>query len=440
MPGIPRGAVTCARYCAAVRILHTSDWHFGRSFHGESLLAEQRQVVERLVDLTSARGIDLVIVAGDLYDRAIPPTDAVQLFDDALVALRATGASVVAITGNHDSPSRVAVADRVLERAGVAVRGGVRRCTDPLRFEPGDGGPPVHVYPVPYLEPSLAGPDLDLLDAAAGEADHRDSRRVGHHDVTAQATALIRRHASAAGPIRTVVVAHTFVDGGAETDSERALSIGSIDRVGLSAFDGFDYVALGHLHPDQSFDNGRIAYSGSPLPYSFSEEGSTKSVRIVEMDAAGRCSTEVLPLGVGRPLRTLTGRIDDLLTNSEYKDAMEARVRVWLTDEELPVDAMSRLQRRFPHAVTLEHRPEGRQAPGGTDVAAAVKAAEHPLELALRFWNDQHGADATGPQRDVLEAAVGAARLDERESLAPTSAQHVLARATGAAAISEGVE
>ena len=365
-------------------------------------------MVDRLVDMTSTRGVDLVVIAGDLYDRAIPPTDAVQLFDDALVALHEAGASVVAITGNHDSPSRVAVADRVLEQAGVAVRGNVARCADPLRLEPDDGGPPVHVYPVPYLEPSLAGPELDRLNVTTGDANQEESRRAGHDKVTGQAAALIRRHASAAGPMRTVVVAHTFVDGGTESDSERALSIGSIDRVGLSAFDGFDYVALGHLHRSQEFDSGRIAYSGSPLPYSFSEEGSTKSVRIVEMDAAGRCSTEVLPLGVGRPLRTLTGRIADLLVNREHDDARKARVRVLLTDEELPSQAMARLQKRFPNAVALEHKPEGRLAPGGTDVAAAVEATEDPLELALQFWKDQHGADASDDQKHVLTKAFSA--------------------------------
>lgn len=388
-----------------MRILHTSDWHLGRSFHGESLLAEQRQVVERLTDVSSDHAIDLVVIAGDLYDRAIPPTDAVRLFDDALVALRETGATVVAIAGNHDAPSRVAVADRVLERAGVTVRGHVGRCIEPLRFNPDDGGPPVSVYPVPYLEPSLAGPELDRLDGAGTRG---RPRRTNHQDVTAQATDLIRRHAAAAGPARTVVVAHTFVDGGQTTDSERDISIGNIDRVGVNAFDGFHYVALGHLHRSQEFDDGRIAYSGSPLPYSFSEEGGIKSVRIVEMDAAGRHSTEVVPLNIGRPLRTLTGRIDDLLGSPQFHAAAAARVRVRLTDDELPVDAMARLQRRFPHAVTLEHKPEGRLAPGGTDVAAAVEAAETPLELALHFWKDQHGAEASDDQQGVLAAAIKA--------------------------------
>lgn len=392
-----------------MRILHTSDWHLGRSFHGESLLYEQAAVVDRLVELASDAQVELVVIAGDLYDRAIPPVDAVTLFGDALARLSDTGAKITAIVGNHDSRSRVAFADRVLERSGVTVRGDVSRCVEPLRLEPDDGGHPVHVYPLPYLEPSLDGPQLDRLNEATGETDQRASRRTGHHDVTAQATALIRQHVSSAGPIRTVVVAHTFVNGGTPSDSERALSVGNTGLVGIEAFDGFDYVALGHLHRSQEFDDGRIAYSGSPLAYSFSEEDDTKSTRLIEMDPGGHCKTEVVPLDVGQSLCTLTGRIDELLVNPAFAEAEAARVRVRLTDDELPLQAMARLQQRFRHAVVLEHTPEGRLAPGGTDVAAAVAAVEDPLTLTLRFWSDQHGRDATQPEQQVMHSAVAAA-------------------------------
>ena len=415
--------MTAPRYSAAVRILHTSDWHLGRRFHGASLKHEQEEVIDRLVDLAAEAQVDLVVIAGDLYDRAIPPAEAVTLFDDALVRLRATRAKIVAIVGNHDSPSRVAVADRVLEQAGVAIRGDVSRCLQPVRIDADDRGPPVLVYPVPYLEPSLAGQVLNELGAMSSEAsdatdpeteaaattDRERTRRASHHDVTAHATALIRRHATAAGATRTIVVAHTFVDGGTTTDSERDLSIGNIDRVGLDVFDGFDYIALGHLHRSQPFDNGRIAYSGSPLAYSFSEEDQTKSVRIVEMDAAGRCSTEIVPLGVGLPLRTLCGRLADLLRDPAFDDAEQARVRFQLTDPELPSQAMKRLQARFRHAVALEHHPEGRMSPGSQDVVGAVENSESPLDLIRRFWADQHGADASDAQEEVLASALAAA-------------------------------
>jgi exonuclease SbcD len=377
----------------------------GRKFHGELLMREQEAAVDRLVDLAFDAEVDLVVIAGDLYDRAIPPADAVGLFDDALVRLHGTGARIVAIAGNHDSANRVAVGDRILEQAGVTVRGDVSRCFEPLRFDPGDGGPPVAVYPVPFLEPSLAGPALSRLD---GSADAEGSRRFGHREVTDQAMALIRCHAASGGPARTVVVAHTFVSGGTITDSERDLSVGNIDVVDMSAFDGFDYVALGHLHRSQDFDGGRVAYSGTPLAYSFSEERDTKSARIVELDAEGHCRSEVVPLGVGRPLRTLRGRLDDLLGDPGFAVAEQARVRVHLTDPELPLQAMPRLRTRFPHAVALEHDPEGRVAPGRGAVADAAQSAETTLDLAMRFWADQHGADPSKAQADVIEKALTA--------------------------------
>lgn len=369
-------------------------------------MSEQESAVDRLVELAAAAEVDLVVIAGDLYDRAIPPGDAVGLFDDALVRLHGTGGRIVAIAGNHDSPKRVAVADQILEHAGVTVRDDVSRCVEPLRFDPSDGGPPVAVYPVPFLEPSLAGPAISRLD---GSADAEDSRRFGHNEVMNRATALIRRHAASRGPARTVVVAHTFVSGGTTTDSERDLSVGNIDVVDMSAFDGFDYVALGHLHRGQAFDDGRVAYSGTPLAYSFSEERDIKSARIVELDAKGNCRSEVVPLGVGRRLRTLRGKLDDLLGNSDFADAEQDRVRVQLTDSELPLQAMPRLQTRFPHAVALEHDPEGRTAPGRGAVADAVRSAETALDLASRFWVDQHGAEPSEAQHAVIGEAIGEA-------------------------------
>ena len=396
-----------------MRLLHTSDWHLGRTFHGESLLAEQREAVDRLVELAKDAEVDLVIIAGDLYDRAIPPADAITLFNEALVRLHDTGAKIVAIAGNHDSAARVAVADQLLEHAGVTIRGDVARCTRPLRLDPDDGGPTVAVYPVPYLEPSLAGPLLGRLDDTDGAEATDTSRRFRHREVTDHAATLIRRHAASLGAVRTVVVAHTFVAGGTTSDSERDLTVGNIDLVDTSTFDEFDYVALGHLHRDQTFDNGRVAYSGTPLPYSFSEERDTKSVRIVEMDARGHCRTEVVPLGVGRPLRTLRGAFDDLLGNPDFADAEQARVRIQLTDLDLPLQAMPRLQQRFPHAVVLDHDPEGRAAPGSRDVASAVRDAATPLDLTLRFWADQHGADPSEKQVAVVTEALAAAGSED---------------------------
>ncbi len=401
--------VTPARYYAAVRLLHTSDWHLGRNFHGESLMSEQSEAVDRLVEVAEDADVDLVVIAGDLYDRAIPPVEAITLFSEALIRLHDVGTKVVAISGNHDSTARIAVANQILEHVGVAIRSDVARCSQPFLLDPGDGGPAVAVYPVPYLEQSLAGPVFDSLDKSSGAENRESPRQLSHHEVTHRATSIVRDHINSKGPFRTVVVAHTFVTGGTTTDSERELTVGNIGHVELSTFEGFDYVALGHLHRSQAWNDGRIAYSGTPLPYSFSEENDSKSVRIVEMDAQGRCHTEVVPLEVGRNLRTLRGTLEELLANVDYADAEQARVRVILTDQDLPLQAMPRLQQRFPHAVELRHDPEGRVAPGGSDVASAVRSGTTPLELALRFWTDQHGADPSDLQVAVLQDALTAA-------------------------------
>lgn len=407
-------AVIRARYYAAVRLLHTSDWHLGRNFHGESLLSEQCEALGRLVELAVDADVDLVVIAGDLYDRAIPPVEAITLFSEALIRLHDMGAKVVAITGNHDSATRVAVADQLLEHAGVAIRGDVARCSQPLLLEPNDGGAVVAIYPVPYLEPSIAGPVLDGLENSSRAKDGDRPRRFSHHEVTDRATRIVRDHKDSKGPFRTVVVAHTFVSGGVTTDSERELTVGNIDHVAPSAFDGFDYVALGHLHRSQEWNDGRIAYSGTPLPYSFSEENDTKSVRIVDMDGQGRCHTEVVPLEVGRKLRTLKGTFEELLMDVNFADAEQARVRLILTDMDLPLQAMPRLQRRFPHAVELRHDPDGRAAPGASDVVSAVRNGTTPLEMALRFWTDQCGAQPSDQQVAVLRDALSAANTEDQ--------------------------
>lgn len=450
-----------------MRILHTSDWHLGRTFHGASLLDEQAEAVDRIVALVVEHGVDLVVIAGDLYDRAIPPAPAVDLFDDALARLHATGATVAAITGNHDSSVRVGVGDRVLNQSGVAVRGQVSRLTEPIVIEdPADGGPPVAVYLVPYLEPSvdvavlreLAGdvddvgsgepeatvhlpepvaapassvaePDavpslFDLFDlndapatppgpASAGPA--RPGGRPTHHLATRLATAAIRRHLATLGPARSIVVAHTFVSGGWGSDSERDLSVGGSERVGTDVFAGFDLVALGHLHQPQRVDGDRVAYSGTPLPYSFSEEGDTKSVRIVDLAADGAIAVEVVPLAVGRRLRTITGTLQELLDDPALAEAEGDRVRALLTDAHLPTQAMARLRQRFAHAVELRHEPIGVDRPArsvGADLGTLRTAS--PLDLTLRFWAEQQGAEATAAERDLLARAIATTLVEER--------------------------
>jgi DNA repair protein SbcD/Mre11 len=384
-----------------MRVLHTSDWHLGRTFHGAPLLDAQAQVVDRVVWLATEASVDLVVIAGDLFDRAVPPAEAVDLFGEALARLRATGAAVVAISGNHDSAVRVAANDRILTAAGVTVRGDVRRLHEPLVVEPADGGAPVAVYPIPYLDPPVAGPLLGADGVAGG--------RVRHHDAMAAATAHIRADLAARRDrVRSLVVAHTFVTGGRSCESERPLTVGDVERVGLDAFDGFDYVALGHLHGAQAWDGGRIAYSGSPLPYSFSEQGQRKSVRIIELATGGAVAVDEVALDVGRAVRTIEGPLDALLTDPALADAEAVWVRALLTDPHLPVQAMARLRDRFPHAVELRHTPVGGRAPSDEPVRYEPGEATAPIDLARRFWVDQAGHEPDVDELALLGDALAA--------------------------------
>ena len=418
-----------------MRLLHTSDWHLGRSFHGASLLDEQAEALDRIVALAREGAVDLVVIAGDLYDRAIPPAEAVSLFTDTLARLRSAGIAVVAIAGNHDSHVRVSVYDQLLSDLGVTIRGAVSRATEPVLVQPAAGGAAVAVYPLPYLEPVVDGPRLlarleeeleeeeeELADpvqtgvgtagteaAGPGQGEPAAAGRFSHEATTRLALARIQRDLARRPGCRSVLVAHTFVAGGLGSDSERELSVGQVDRVSVEAFAGFDYVALGHLHGSQQLDGPRLAYSGTPLPYSFSEERHRKSVRIVELAADGTPAVEVVPLGVGRSLQTLEGTLARLLSDPAFEGAREARVRAILTDEALPLQAMARLRERFPHAVELRHQPPAVERSSGDERSRRIREARSPLDLAGLFLADQQGKPASAAELDLLRLALEAA-------------------------------
>ena len=390
-----------------MRLLHTSDWHLGRQFHGASLLQEQAAALDRIVALAAEAEVDAVLIAGDLYDRAIPPAEAVQLFNDTLARLSRAGAAVVAIAGNHDSHVRVSIYDPLLSAFGVTIRGDVRRAAEPVLVTPRRGGAPVAIYPLPYLEPSVDGPLLAALSEAGEAAD--SAPRLSHQEVTRRALERIRQDRANRPEQRSVLVAHTFVAGGETSESERELTVGNVDRVSVDTFAGFDYVALGHLHGSQQLDGPRVAYSGTPLPYSFSEQHQTKSVRIIELDAGGTAAVEIVPLGVGRPLRTLEGPIEALCSDPRHDDARHAWVRVILTDDDLPLQAMARLRQRFPHVAELRHRPAERLRASADQRQQQVRQAGSPLDLALAFFSDQQGKPTEAAEAELLRRAIESA-------------------------------
>jgi exonuclease SbcD len=318
---------------------------------------------------------------------------------------------VVAIAGNHDSHVRVAVYDELLTALGVTVRGDWRRSHQPLLVAPRRGGSPLAVYPLPFLEPLLDGPAL-AREAGLAEGDI-SAGRWRHQQVIDLALARIRADLATRPGQRSLLVAHAFVAGGRSSESERELSVGNLDVVAVPSFAGFDVVALGHLHAAQDLDGPRLAYSGSPLPYSFSEEGQQKSVRLVEINNQGLASVQVIPLQVGRELRSLEGPLEQLLLDPLLEEARPCWVRAVLTDDDLPRQAMARLRLRFPHAVELRHRPLRLEAMATSARTQQIRAARGPLERILAFYSDQQGREPSPAEAQLLRQALSQAGQGE---------------------------
>ncbi|MEU2789940.1 exonuclease SbcCD subunit D [Streptomyces sp. NPDC007100] len=326
-----------------MRFLHTSDWHLGRSFHRVNLLDAQRVFLDHLVGAVRTHDVDAVLVAGDVYDRAVPPLAAVGLFDDALHRLAELGVPTVMISGNHDSARRLGVGSGLMRHAGIHLRTDPAACATPVVLRDAHGE--VALYGLPYLEPALVKEEF-----GAARADHAQ--------VLGAAMDRVRDDlAGRPAGTRSVVLAHAFVTGGAPSDSERDITVGGVESVPASVFDGVDYVALGHLHGCQTITD-RVRYSGSPLAYSFSEERHRKSMWLVDLDAAGAVTAERLDCPVPRALARIRGKLDDLLADPALAVHEEAWVEATLTDTARPHEPMARLAKRFPHVLSLAFEPE----------------------------------------------------------------------------------
>ncbi|WP_418909004.1 exonuclease SbcCD subunit D [Glutamicibacter endophyticus] len=357
-----------------MRLLHTSDWHLGRTFHGASLLNEQRQVLQAIVDLVREHRVDAVLVAGDIYDRALPHVDAVRLFNWALGQLRATGARIVLSSGNHDSAARLGFAAELLDAADVHVVTDLQRMVQPVVLS--DSDHQVAIYGVPYLEPRMVMEELEVEEPSHQAVVTAALERVqsAHNNLCAEA----------AGPVHSVVLAHLFAAGGVGCDSERALSTGNLDVVAADLFAGFDYAALGHLHGKQRLQE-HVRYSGSPLAYSFSEARHRKSVLLVETDASGVAGVEELELPVPRALAVLRGQLEELLADPDLAWAEQAWCQVTLTDAQRPAEAMTRLRERFPDTLVLAFAPEGEETEAQPSYAQRLARAKSTAEVCADF-------------------------------------------------------
>ncbi|MFE3598196.1 exonuclease SbcCD subunit D [Streptomyces sp. NPDC059142] len=380
-----------------MRILHTSDWHLGRSFHRVSLLDAQAAFLDHLVATVRAHDVDAVLVAGDVYDRAVPPLAAVELFDRALHRLADAGVPTVMISGNHDSARRLGVGAGLIERAGIHLRTDPAGCATPVLLTDAHGE--VAFYGLPYLEPALVRAEFK-------------AEKAGHEAVLGAAMERVRADlATRPAGTRSVVLAHAFVVGGAPSDSERDITVGGVAAVPAGVFDGADYVALGHLHGAQTLTE-RVRYAGSPLAYSFSEATHRKTMWLVDLGPTGGIEARRIDCPVPRPLARIRGTLDALLGDPALDRHEESWVEATLTDPVRPADPMARLAARFPYTLSLVFDPErapgdplasyGRRLAGRTDQQIAEDFVAHV----------RGGSGPDDPERTVLRGAFDDVRVD----------------------------
>ena len=380
-----------------VTFLHTADWHLGRVLHGVHLTEDQAHTLRGLVDLVREVRPDAVLVAGDVYDRAVPPADAVDLLDETLTRLAAElRVPVMLIAGNHDSAERLTFGSRLLAGGGLHVYGHAQAVSKPLilRDDAGD----IEVHALPYLEPPRVA---DLLGDPS------------LHGAEAATRALAQAIRSQAKARRKILVGHAFVTGGTGSESERPLSVGGAGTVDASCFEGFDYVALGHLHRPQAIGQSAVHYAGSLLKYSTSEIDHDKSVHIVRMAASGACDIERVQLPVLRNLRRVEGTLEHLL-NQPPPGPREDYVVARLLDRGAVFDAIGRLREIWPNILHIE-RPAF-DVDSGAEVARIDRRQIGERELFAQFFQDVTGERLSEPQAAALDAELGAWQRAQAEA------------------------
>ena len=384
-----------------MRILHTSDWHLGRSFHRVGLLDAQAAFLDHLVTTVREREVDVVLVAGDVYDRAVPPLPAVELFDTALHRLAETGVPTVMISGNHDSARRLGVGAGLIERAGIHLRTDPAGVGTPVVLADAHGD--VALYGLPYLEPALVREQFGAAKA-------------GHEAVLGAAMDRVRADLAARpATTRSVVLAHAFVAGGEPSDSERDITVGGVSAVPAGIFEGVDYVALGHLHGSQRV-TPRVRYSGSPLAYSFSEADHRKTMWLIEIAADGGIEAEErVDCPVPRALARIRGRLDDLLADPALARHEQSWIEATLTDPVRPAEPMARLAERFPHTLSLVFEPERTEDDAGASYAQRLRDRSDQQIAEDFVAHVRGGAGPDGEERTVLLGAFDDVRVDTAE-------------------------
>ena len=355
-----------------MRIIHLSDLHLGKRVNEFSMLEDQEYILRQILDVTDEIKPDVVIIAGDIYDKAVPSAEAVELFDEFLWKLALRKLQVFIISGNHDSPERIAFASRLIDASGIHLSPVYNGKVTPVTLIDTFG--PVDFYMLPFVKPAHVWRYFGDEEIASYTDAIRVAVRGMHMDPNR----------------RNVLITHQFVTGATRSESED-ISVGGTDNVDASVFNGIDYVALGHIHGPQNIGTHRIRYCGTPLKYSFSEADHIKSVTVVTLEEKGKLRVETVPLKPKHDLREIRGLFSGLMSGANQSGTeSEDYLRVILTDEEEIPNAMSILRTRYPNVMKLDY-DNTRTRSQGQITGAEAPEKRSPLELLAEFYELQNG-------------------------------------------------
>ncbi|MDC0611002.1 exonuclease SbcCD subunit D [Vibrio sp.] len=371
-----------------MKFIHTSDWHLGRQFHNISLVDDQRQVLSQLINYIKTEKVDALVIAGDIYDRAVPPTSAIELLNETVQSICGEcGIPLICIPGNHDSAVRLGFASNQMEASGLHILSSAQDFNAPVRITD-EAGETTCFYGIPYLDPETARDKLNHPFKT-------------HDDIYSFLGEQLREAISTGE--NNVLIAHCFVDGADESDSERPLSIGGADRVNFQHLTGFDYVALGHLHQPQFRGIETIRYSGSLLKYSFSEQHQNKSVTLVELKAGEPAQLTKLPLTSSHDVRVIEGYLDDIIQTGMTDANAQDYIMVRLLDSHAILEPMEKLRSVYPNVLHLEKPGMLRELDAPL---TKPNAAHNEMDMFADFFSQIQGEELSDEQRQVVKTVI----------------------------------
>ena len=371
-----------------MKFIHTSDWHLGRQFHNVSLLDDQKAVLEQLVDYIRTHPVDAVIVAGDIYDRSVPPTAAIELLNQTVNQICGElNTPMILISGNHDGAERLGFGSEQMKNSGLHIISNFEDMLSPVVISTESAGE-VAFYGMPYNDPEMVRYAYQSSVSSHDEA----------HNLLCE---TIREHSS--DKQRRVLISHCFIDGGKDSDSERPLSIGGADRVSYEHFTDFDYVALGHLHQPQKKGEEFIRYSGSLIKYSFSEQHQRKGFTVVELDASGFVSAKHIVLTAPHEMRIVEGLLEDVLALGQSDEKKDDYLLVRLMDQHAILNPMEKLRAVYPNVLHLE-KPG--MLIGVEQEMAQAKLARSEVDMFRDFFSEAQKSELTRDQDDAIHGII----------------------------------